>query len=266
MIQDEPSVKKKDGAERAGTALPLENLPPKDEKAERVTVRKEKKKLKRVVKSGSEGMRHASDCRQPLSITEKKQGPEFDKDHAEKLRMNEQAEEFLKKEGGPCIHFDAESGTINLLGDDERNPALMKECGNCGTSIQFDADSCPICGRKLDVVDSGIVGLLTDAKFEDDNSEDMDCPLCGEHVVLIDGRCPTCGETIRGSDPTEALEMIDPVIHNDNVVFLHLDVESGELNCLQKLANRLGFEKLTVHLEGVGAVGFDRDGRTPSSV
>jgi hypothetical protein len=39
------------------------------------------------------------------------------------------------------------------------------------------------------------------------------------------------------------------VVHGENVVFIHLDVESGELDCLLRTPHRLGLEHLTVKLE-----------------
>jgi hypothetical protein len=188
-------------------------------------------------------------------------GPEGDEVH-----LTEDAEEFLNKEGVPCIHFDAETGTISYLENDDSEPDFMLECTHCGTAIQFDTDRCPICGTKLDPVDTGIVGLFSDMKFDDENSKDMDCPSCGEKVTLVNGKCPECGEIVRDWDAVEVVEKVDPVIHTDNVVFLHLDVESGELNYLQKLAKKLGFEQLTVHLDGIGKDRFDQDWKSLSRI
>lgn len=190
----------------------------------------------------------------------------LDEAGSDDIQLTEDAEEFLNKEGVPCIHFDAETGTISYLEADDRDPDFMLECSHCGTAVQFDTDKCPICGTKLDVVDSGIVGLFSDMKFEDENSKDIDCPHCGEHVTLMNGKCPDCGEAVRGWDPAEVVEKLDPVIHTDNVVFLHLDVESGELNYLQRLARKLGFEQMTVHLDGISRNGFDQDWKSLSRI
>jgi len=191
---------------------------------------------------------------------------ELDEADAEEIQLTEEAEEFLNKEGVPCIHFDAETGTISYLESDDSEPDFMLECSHCGTAVQFDTDNCPICGTKLDVVDTGIVSLFSGMKFEDENSKEMDCPLCGEHVTLMNGKCPECNEVVRAWDSVEVVEKIDPVIHSDNVVFLHLDVESGELNYLQRLAKKLGFEQLTVHLDGIGRNSFDQDWKSLSRI
>ena len=48
---------------------------------------------------------------------------------------------------------------------------------------------------------------------------------------------------------------------------MHLDVETGELNYLQRLAKRLGFEQMTVHLDGIGqSGGFEKDWKSLSRI
>lgn len=179
--------------------------------------------------------------------------------------LDEDAEGFVASDAAPCIHFDAETGTISYLENDDSDPDFVLECSHCGTEVQFNTDHCPICGTKLDVPDTGIVSLFTDMRFEDDHSEgELDCPLCGEHVALVDGVCPACKEKVEGPD---AKEKVEPVIRGDNVVFMHLDVETGELNYLQRLAKRLGFEQMTVHLDGIGrGGGFDQDWKSLSRI
>lgn len=168
------------------------------------------------------------------------------------------ANAFMATEATPCIHFDAETGTIRYLENDNSDPGFMLECSHCGTAVQFTIDKCPICGTKLDVIDTGIVSLFADMEFcENDPEEELDCPFCGDHVTLVQGACPGCHEKVQGADSAGKIE---PVVHGENVVFMHLDVETGELNYLQRLAKRLGFEQMTVHLDGIGrSGGFDKD-------
>jgi predicted amidophosphoribosyltransferase len=166
----------------------------------------------------------------------------------------------------PCIHFDAVEGTVSYLQDDNDTPNVSIVCSNCDTEIEFEADRCPICGAKLDKNEGGLVGLFTDMEFDSDESTEMDCPFCGDHVVLVNGICPACNETVRPADVGSPAERVDPVIHMENVVFLHLDVSTGEVNFLQKLAKRQGFEQMTVQLEGIGDSGFDRDWKSLSRV
>ncbi|MBU0684717.1 MAG: zinc ribbon domain-containing protein [Candidatus Thermoplasmatota archaeon] len=174
--------------------------------------------------------------------------------------------EVVEKEGAPCIHFNLETGTVSYLENDNRNPDFMLECSHCGTEIQFDTDRCPICGTALESSDTGLVSLFTDMKFDEVKEDEMDCPLCGEHVTLTKGKCPACSEIVQGGDPRDPSAKVDPVIHNDNVVFMHLDVETGELNYLQRLAKTLGFEQLTVQLDCINKPGFEQDWKSLSRI
>lgn len=178
---------------------------------------------------------------------------------------DEDLEESFERDAVPVVHFDAESGIISYLESDDRDPDFMLECSHCGTAIQFNTDRCPICGTKLESSDTGIVGLFADMDFEWDESGEMECPSCGEHVRLVGGKCPACNEIVAG-DRGRNTDKLDPVIHNENVVFLHFDVESGELNFLQRLARKLGFEQLTVQLDGIGKGGFDQDWQSLSRI
>ena len=167
--------------------------------------------------------------------------------------------DVLSKEDVPCIHFNPESGTISYLENDTRRPDFEVECSKCGTLIGFDTDRCPICGTKFEVVDTGIVGLFAHMEFDNDCAGEMDCPLCGERIVPVNGMCPSCKEMVHEDDPQDPDINVEPVIRNENVVFMHLDVESGEVNYLQRLARRLGFEQLTVKLDGIGRGGFEHE-------
>ncbi len=168
-------------------------------------------------------------------------------------------DEVISKGEIPCMHFNAESGTINYLETDTKAPDFEVECSHCGTLIGFDADRCPICGTKFESSDTGLVNLFSNMEFDKGCTGNIACPLCGENVELSGGRCPACGETVCEDNPRDPDRNVEPVIHNENVVFLHLDVESGEVNYLQRPARKLGFEQLTVKLDGIGKGGFDRE-------
>jgi hypothetical protein len=168
-------------------------------------------------------------------------------------------DEVFSKSNVPCMHFDTETGIINYLEKDSCAPDVEVECTNCGTLICFDAERCPICGAKFDIADTGLVSLFSGMEFDSDSSGDIECPLCGEKVVLEKGMCPSCSEVVQADNPKDPSRKVEPVIHNENVVFLHLDVSSGNVNYIQRLARKLGFEQLTVKLEGIGKVGFDKE-------
>jgi predicted amidophosphoribosyltransferase len=173
---------------------------------------------------------------------------------------------MIERTDAPCIHFDAVDGTVSYLQHDYEQPNVSVVCSNCDTEIEFEADRCPICGTKLDKAESGLVGLFTGMEFDSDESAEMDCPFCGEHVVLVNGTCPACNEAVRPAAEGDPAETIDPIIHMENVVFLHLDVPTGQVNFMQKLARNQGFEQITVQLEGIGHSGFDKDWKSLSRV
>lgn len=167
-------------------------------------------------------------------------------------------EAVLSKEGSPVLHFDAESGVISYLGDGKGEPDFVCECSHCGTLVAFDTDKCPICGTKLESSDTGLVSLFYESEFAADDDE-ADCPHCGEHGKVQNGKCAKCKGQVYPTDPKDPVSKVVPVVRGDNVVFLHLDVESGELNYLQRLANKYGLEHVTVALEGIGKSSFEQD-------
>ncbi len=294
----------------------------KDEREVRmVTVRQEKKVLRRVVKPKPRARKHMADALKaptvtnrdleiteriidhvapsPIPTTKKTSGEDaftcvqcgsqvpprsercpkcgvrylfdVDPDVLDKLSAAEEFAEmymsdFVGSDGVPCIHFDAETGMINYLEEDDGDPDFELECSHCGTVIQFGTDRCPICGTKLELGDTGLVSLFADMEFDEDSAAEEDCPSCGEHVVLQGGRCPLCDEPVQERDLEAAEGKVRPVVRGDNVVFLHLNVESGELNYLQRMAHRQSYEQMSIQLEGIGRGGFDEDWRGLSRI
>jgi rubrerythrin len=167
----------------------------------------------------------------------------------------------------PIIHFDAMDGVINYLEHGEGESDLVLECGNCGTLIQLDIDRCPLCGATLEVTDAGLVNLIRDGEFADEDVPEMECPQCGEHVVLMDGKCPACGSVIldRGVDDAGGRKVI-PLIRTENVVFVHIDLETGDLNYLQRHLNRAAIEHMSIQLEGMGDGRFEEDWHSLSRI
>ena len=143
-----------------------------------------------------------------------------------------------------CTELDSRSLDV------PREPVKGVVCAHCDTEVELSTNVCPICGIPLDFHDNGLVRLFSDMEFEDDCSGEIVCPFCGEAVVLKDGACPSCLKLVHAHDRAESSEKVEPVVHGENVVFIHLDVEHGELDCLQRTPHRLGLEHLTVKLEG----------------
>jgi hypothetical protein len=125
------------------------------------------------------------------------------------------------------------------------------ECSHCGTIIEFDSDRCPVCGAQLDDGDTSIVHLFEGMDFDGDSLIEADCPYCSDHVSLMSGKCTSCGKEVLTEDPGDPDKKVTPVVRGDNVVFPHPDVETGELNYLQKM-HKMGMQSVTLHIEGSG--------------
>ena len=133
------------------------------------------------------------------------------------------------------------------------------ECENCGTLIEYLTERCPICGRKFDLADTGLASLFSDMEFDSEDAAEIDCPVCGERVRPFRGKCPACKEAIGFNRNDSAGAKVDPIVRDENIVFVHLDVEAGEVNCLQRVENSPGLEHLSVRLETVGQGQFERN-------
>lgn len=155
-------------------------------------------------------------------------------------------------------------GVISFAEGDGTFIHFAIECENCGTMIEYLTDRCPICGRKFEVADTGIAGFFSDMEFDTDRTADVHCPVCGERITPSRGRCPTCKEPIGFTRGDGTGVKVDPIVRDDNIVFVHLDVESGEVNCLQRVENGSGLEHISVHLETIGQGEFERGRKSVS--
>jgi len=168
-------------------------------------------------------------------------------------------DDFVDRAGSPVVHFDAETGVMHFLEDDNGEPDFAFECTHCGTVVELNTDRCPICGTRLELGDTGLVGMFTDMDFDPGPFDDADCPFCGEHVTLVSGKCPSCLNNVCSECDHDPAGKIRPVLRADNVVFLHLDIGTGEINFLQRTTSRAGYEQASVQLDGIGNNGFDQD-------
>ncbi len=163
--------------------------------------------------------------------------------------------ERLVKEGtASCIHLEVTSGKIHYLSKDEEDPDFGLECHNCGAVIQFGTDRCPMCGKEFE--DEGLLSLLDGLKFDPDNDGQMECPSCGEHIDLDNGLCPKCHELIRARDPQGLEARVLPLLDAKNIIFVHLDAASGELQFVQKFVRRKTVVDTGIHLESLGSDTF----------
>lgn len=192
----------------------------------------------------------------------------------EDLRQLEMAEEesagdrvdMLGRMCSPVVDFDVDMGVVNYLDADPAGAEPALECPHCGAVVQLHTEKCPICDTALEGGDTGLAGLYADMDFDSDPLTEVDCPFCGEHVNLRAGVCPACGTAIEVAGPKDDAEKVSPVVKSGNVIFLHLDVETGELDYLQRLADRLGFERVCVTLDGMDESQLKGGSTTPTKV
>jgi len=82
--------------------------------------------------------------------------------------------------------------------------------------------------------DEGLVGLMIGLKFDRDNDQRLNCPSCGEEVTIDKGQCPNCHEIVRARDPHAFEARVFPIIEAKRVVYVHLDVSTGEMRFVRK--------------------------------
>jgi rubrerythrin len=157
------------------------------------------------------------------------------------------------------VHFCPVRGEVTCLENDEGESDFGLECQGCGTVTQLGVDRCPICGCDFEEEDAGLLHLLEGLKFDLDDDKELDCPSCGEHVVAKDARCPSCGEPIcfRFARSKEAAVL--PVLKERDILFVHLDVMSGDLHFAKKVRFKRTSTVQSVHLDSMTKSAFEHD-------
>jgi len=167
--------------------------------------------------------------------------------------------ELRTPESLPVLHFDALEGIMSYLEPDSGESDFVLECSHCGTLVALDVGNCPMCGTGLGISDVGILSLLKDTVFDTEAISELECPHCGEHVTLQDGTCPSCESLIIDAGASVAENKTIPIIRNENVVFVHVDLETGDLNYIQRHLRKLAIEHTSIQLEGIGNGSFDQN-------
>lgn len=149
----------------------------------------------------------------------------------------------------PVLHFDAVDGMMNYLEEDGEESEFMMECPHCSAVVQLDVDRCPVCGAVLEPSDIGILSLLRDMDFSSEELSELECPQCGEHVRLENGVCPLCGAVISDPEGSGDDNKLIPIIGNENVVFVHIDLEKGNLNFMQRHLGKITSDQVSIQFE-----------------
>jgi len=134
-----------------------------------------------------------------------------------------------------CGYFDVDHGIVAYVEPRHGSKDAVFECLNCKTILEFEAERCPFCNEPLKKIEEGIVeivnGVIVGEDLDMEISRDVFCPICGDLLALEGGHCIVC-ETKLVSPSDEDLSCLCPVVPSSNLVFLHLDVENGDLNYL----------------------------------
>jgi len=142
---------------------------------------------------------------------------------------------LLERDELGCGYFNVDRGIVAYVEPRHGRKDKVFECLNCKTILEFEAERCPFCREPLKKIEEGGVGIVNGVIVGEDldmeNSKDVFCPICGDLLALDGGHCIVC-ETMLVSPSDEGLASLCPVVSTDNLLFLHLDVENGELNYL----------------------------------
>lgn len=158
----------------------------------------------------------------------------------------------------PVLHFDTVEGIMNFLEEDSAEAEFVLECPHCSAVVQIDVDRCPICSTALESSDIGILSLLRGTDFDSSDMTELECPQCGEHVNLVDGACPECGSLILDPEGSGDEKKLIPIVGSDNIVFVHMDLEKGDLNYVQKHLSKSSLDHISIQLEQIGS-GLDHE-------
>lgn len=118
-------------------------------------------------------------------------------------------------------------------------------CQSClGTKTGRRGVAGPLPSNDEGACSKGLAHLLSDMPFDVTIPRSLGCPLCGERVRLRKGVCPSCHEPIFVDTPGSRWDKVSPVVSADGIVFLHFDVESGEMSYLQGGSGKFGVERV----------------------
>ena len=184
---------------------------------------------------------------------------ELDKAMSEATRSYGDLIEIKDLDSMPVLHFDTVDGLMNYLEQDDEESEFMLECPQCSAVVQLDEERCPVCGTTLEPSDVGILSLLRGLDFNSEDLSELECPQCGEHVTLENGVCPVCEAMICDPEGSGDDKKLVPVIGNDNVVFIHMDLEKGDLNFIQKHLGKITPDHVSIQLDKISSSDFDHE-------
>lgn len=178
------------------------------------------------------------------------------------LLSEEPSVDFVEAHRSSTVQFDADIDIMSLLDDGITDPGFVSECSHCGTVVELSTSRCPICGTPMEHLKVGLVDMFTGMEFDPEPFDDADCPYCGEHVRPRAGDCPSCGKAIGFKSRRDPDMKVKPVLRDRDVVFIHLDIDTGDISVLRRDRTRHRYDQGLLHLNGAedGSQGRAREG------
>jgi RNA polymerase subunit RPABC4/transcription elongation factor Spt4/DNA-binding transcriptional ArsR family regulator len=140
-------------------------------------------------------------------------------------------EPLFDQGGVECGYFDVKNGIVAYLGRPKGGDGPL-ECTRCGTILEIELDRCPLCGgtpkRMVAGIAKIITGLIPDAGDISDSGDNI------PREQLAEGEEYLQFEDFHGHDSIDDSKPILPVLPSEKGFFVHLNVESGEIDYLTR--------------------------------
>lgn len=151
--------------------------------------------------------------------------------------LSSDSEPLFDQKAVECGYLDVEGGVFAFTGPTCSNRYELSECLNCGTLLEIPVKSCPLCGGALDQLTGGLTKLMSGAiagsRITTDLSGRVFCQSCGDMAYNKGGNCSNC--TARLSPQSVELSIpLSSIFPSENIVFAHLNIESGTMECLSQ--------------------------------
>ena len=140
-------------------------------------------------------------------------------------------EPLFDQGGVECGYFDVKNGVVAYVGRPKAGDGPL-ECTRCGTILEIELTRCPLCGGTTKRMVSGIAKIITGLiPNADEVSDSMDEIPLGRDS---DGEEYSPFEYLHGHDTIDDSRPILPSLPSEKGFFVHLNVESGEIDYLTR--------------------------------
>jgi len=151
--------------------------------------------------------------------------------------LSSDSEPLFDQKTVECGYLDVEGGVFAFTGPTCSNRYELSECLNCGTLLEVPVRSCPLCGGALIQMTGGLTklisGVIAGSRIAPDPTGRIFCQSCGD---MVDGKGSSCSNCNARLIP-QSVELSIPLIRifpTKNIVFAHLNIESGTMECLSQ--------------------------------